>query len=187
MRDSRLSEGDGPVVDEELLNARIVDEGAENTWAPGAVDKCQARFRDQLAAYRDLHLGSDIDSIDDDRVKRLCQVLTNYGFRTVDSCEGHGERLPSIYFVCEDTALLKDLAFIINHGSRYKRFNWRVDIESGYPPLNAGAPLNFRLIPTADFEAFDLSRDYDDLMRDLDIIALCIMDYFKEKGDEGIS
>ena len=178
MTNSKSANRGMPLVDEDYLDKEIAIFGAEFTWPEETVRRHQQRFREELSAYRELPLNDKIQSIDDERIMRLCQVLTNYGFRTISSCEGHGSDLPSIFFVCDNNELLRDLAYIINHGSPYKKFQWSVAIESPLPSSNPHSPLRFQLKPFADFDSFVLPRDYEELMRDMDIIALCIMEYF---------
>lgn len=120
--------------------------------------------------------------IDDVPMRRICQILTNYGFETTESCEGHKENFPRIFFKCQDQQLLRDIAFVIeSYGSTFN-FNLprKLKLWTASPYLNPESPLMFTLTPSEEGWKIDPKKQYNKLIKDLDIIGISIMDYFNQ-------
>ncbi|MBU0707497.1 hypothetical protein KKG41_03960 [Patescibacteria group bacterium] len=166
-------------VDADLIVDRII--GDDKRWSPEKREELKKHYEDLLRQYGEMELKLPID---DEPMKRVCQVLTDRGFITQDSCEGHGERLPHTFFVCKDQELLRELAHVLARASNFKRFPWDVKIWSGDPYLNPDSPLSFILSPSQDRGIIDPKKDREELLRDLDIIGLSLMDHFNQIYEE---
>jgi len=116
--------------------------------------------------------------IDDEPMKRLCQILTEHGYITQESCDGHGENVPVIDFVCEDQNKLRSLAYILGYEIDACNFAWCVRIDSENPSENPETPLNYILEPYP--VAIEAKEHYDELLEDLDIIGIFVMNHFQE-------
>ena len=55
--------------------------------------------------------------VSDVSMQKISQVLTNNGYRTVDTCEGHGKRLPRAFFITEEQNHVRHLAHILSRES----------------------------------------------------------------------
>lgn len=132
-------------------------------------------YADLLEDYIALNLTLPIE---DQTMRRICQVLTNAGFTTVDSCEGHGERLPAIFFECTDQLLLRNLVHVITRGAHTKR-SWSIKLYSSDPYLNPDNPLSFVLQPDAYERPINPKTQHQTLLQDLDVIGLAITQSIK--------
>ena len=103
--------------------------------------------------------------------------MTNEGFVTISSCEGHGRELPHVYFECEDQQLLRELAHVLARTSYFKKFIWSVKIWSGNPYLNPDNKLTFILEPKHADRIIDPQTDNKDLLQDLDLIGIALLDH----------
>lgn len=165
-------------VDSLLLLARVVYgevQRGETEWYADQLKEAHKEYCMLLQQYLEMELTLKIS---DEPMRRLCQVLTNFGFETIDSCDGHGKRLPSIFFKCSDQSLLRELAHILSRGSRIKHFPWVAEIWSSDPYFNPHQSLNFLLRPSSADGPLHPDADYNILLQDLDLIGLSILNHF---------
>jgi len=133
------------------------------------------RVNKLIARYRDLTLKI---SIDDEKIIRLCQILTDMGCITIHSCEGHGKEIPMIWIMPPDNPEpLIRLCHILNAHCHNTHFPWHVIVE-GNP--NAGMPLTYLFQPSFKNGPINLPDDYKKLIVDMNTIAINILDYFDE-------
>lgn len=114
--------------------------------------------------------------VDDEPMRRLSQVLTNNGYITTSTCEGHGKCLPHVFLHCESQDHLRHLAHVLARESGAKNYQWQLTAES-FSPWEDNL-LFYVLEPKA--KKINPHRDYDKLIQDLDIIGIYVMDYFNE-------
>lgn len=132
-----------------------------------------------IERYRELVVSIHID---DEKISRLCQVLTDYGCLTYESCEGHAKKMPTIWFYPpENPDALMRISHILRRASYAKNFPWHIVVE-GNP--NAGQQLSYVLQPSLESGQIVLPDDYQKLMQDIDIIAISILDYFADSEEE---
>lgn len=136
----------------------------------------QEYYADLLDAYLDLELTLPIE---DPAMRRICQVLSNIGFITHESCEGHGERLPEIFFTCEDQLQLRNLTHIVTRGAQTTH-QWGINLYSSDPYMNVEQPLYFVLQPQATDQVIAPKTEHKALLKDLDILALAITKSLKK-------
>lgn len=153
-------------MDIEAIVERFVEQGFDKADAETRVDE-----------YLSIPLELEIE---DDKILRLSQVLTNNGYITTDTCEGHGNRLPHAFIRTESQDYLRHLAHILARDSRAANFKWVLRAWSSYPGSNPDSPLSYILEPFDSYENIDPKRDYDKLIQDLDIIGICVMEYCNE-------
>ncbi len=111
--------------------------------------------------------------IDDQRMVRLCQVLTDHGLVTFGGCEGHGAYLPRIFFhQPADHGKLIDLTHTLDDLSRTTNFNWGVRVVGNW---NAGVTLYYSLEPFHERGPIDPKEDYEKLLEDMDLIAMFML------------
>jgi hypothetical protein len=84
-------------VDAELIVERIVAYSEQQSVKQK--EKLKKHYEDLLRKYNNMELTLPID---DEPMKRICQVLTNNGFITQSSCEGRKEKSPQTFLLCED-------------------------------------------------------------------------------------
>jgi hypothetical protein len=114
-------------------------------------------------------------NISDEKISLLCHVMSRHGCITFESCEGHKEQFPMVFFFPKkDTNSLMIFSHILRSYSYEKHFEWQIVV---YGNPNAGIELCYILEP-ANQKSINLTEDYDKLMMDLDIIALSISYYW---------
>lgn len=116
--------------------------------------------------------------VEDKPMKRLCQTLTEHGYITQESCDGHGKDLPIIDFYCEDQKKLRHLAYILGYEIEACNFSWCVRIDSDNPVDDPDSPLTYILEPYP--VSIDVKEHYDELLEDLDMIGIFVMNHFNE-------
>jgi hypothetical protein len=144
-------------------------------WSADDIASLREEYVAELREYQEMELDLPIT---DQPMRRICQVLTNEGFITTDSCDGHGGSMPSIFFYCNDDQKLRELAHVLARASHIKNFPWHAEIWSGDPGLNQNSPLFYVLCPSAHKASIDCGRDYRKLLQDLDTIGFCIKQHF---------
>ncbi|MBI3334247.1 hypothetical protein HYZ97_02070 [Candidatus Pacearchaeota archaeon] len=129
-----------------------------------------------LKRYREMPLTLPIT---DPPMQRICQVLTNQGYTTTDSCEGHGKYLPKIFFQCEDQNHMRDLVYLVNGELHIlNHFPWQITAWSSDPYLNPDSKLKYVLEPALWGGQIDANKEHVHLLEDLDFIGLAIIEYF---------
>ena len=119
-------------------------------------------------------------SIDDESIRRLCQVLTNYGYQTFSSCEGHGKEIPHIYFRCRKTGRVAELSNIIRQ-TAIANFLWGVEVGSQQDSRNR-YQIFYELRPEKPKRGkLDMVKDKKYLVEDFDILGYSILDHFLGK------
>lgn len=119
--------------------------------------------------------------VTDQPMRRISEVLTDKGFITTETCDGHGSKLPIVFLRTEDRDHMRHLTHIITRDSRMKHFDWTLRAWSSNPFLNPDSPMAHVLEPSnTSGNPVDPTADYENLKRDLDIIALCVLDYFND-------
>lgn len=166
-------------VDAETIASRIA-ENNETIDAKARRD-IVSHYRKLVEKYRNLELTLPVDDV---AVKRISQELTNEGFRTTSSCEGHGRKIPNVWFQCEDQELLRELAHVLARASHFKKFRWSVRIWSGDPYLNPDSKLSFILEPESVDRILDPRTDNQELLRDLDLIGVALMEHMESIKSE---
>lgn len=114
--------------------------------------------------------------IGDGRIAKLCQVLTDHGCITFDSCEGHGKELPKIFFYPKNSEDLLHLSDIVWRNSFGTNFPWQITVY-GHP--GASLQISYILEPASQYK-INLPEDYEKLMVDLDVLTVFIVNYFAE-------
>lgn len=138
-------------------------------WPSGEIDGLMDRYRKLVLKIE----------IGDERIARLCQVLTDHGCVTFESCEGHGRQVPRIWFFPpKDPKDLMLISHILQRASYAKNFPWHIVVNGN---VNASQPLTYILEPSSEKGPINLHDDYNKLMQDLDIIAISILDYLSEE------
>ena len=115
-------------------------------------------------------------SIDDHSISRLCQQLTNQGYITFSSCEGHGREVPHIYFTCEDVNSVAELSDVVNK-TAITHFGWGIGVYS----LNHGDGYKayYELRPErVKTEGLNIVESQEQLKEDFDILGYSITDHF---------
>ena len=92
-------------MDIETIIRQLKNNRSEN------LKKAKIWYKAVLSVYNSLPLNLPIT---DESMKRVCQVLTNFGYKTSESCEGHGKELPGIFFNCDDKISMRDITHIIS-------------------------------------------------------------------------
>jgi len=170
-------------IDEDLksninLDA-LVDRKVKAWWVDS--HELREKIQKQILNYESIPL---ILSIGDQPMRRICEVLTSYGFITLESCDWHWESLPRIFFKCDDQKKLRDLAFVLESFGNNKNFNRWARIWSWNPLLVPESPLAFMLQPVSWSTQIDLPNDYDKLKEDLDIIWIDLIERMNYKDQE---
>ena len=133
-------------------------------------------YEEILKKYHDLPLTLPIDDV---AVQRVCQVLTHYKYKTVESCEGHGRDLPKIFFTCKDQDRLRDITHIVNGELRHlNNFPWEIRTFCGDPYLNSDGKLLYLLEPALWAGEIDPKKEQNKLIDDLDFIGIATLRYF---------
>jgi len=165
------------------VERRLDDLALHGTYTPEFAAKLKIRYGACIPAYYGLVLNLPIDNVP---VRRLCQAMTNNRYETTDSCDGHGKTLPNIWFRCDDLNHLRHLAHIVARDSYITQFRWQIRAWSATPssntPIRLGySGLSFILEPSISAEKVSLPQDYSNLLTDLDMLGICITDYFRTK------
>ena len=154
-------------MDLEGITNRLIERG----WKPKQV----ARFFKQ---YQAIPLTLPVEDVP---MQRISEVLTNNGYITTETCDGHGKILPNAFFYCEDQNHMRHLAHILARECGGTNFRWEMTVWSSSPSSNLNSPLFYILRPEdSGKKPIKPKRDYDKLMQDLDIIGIYVMDYFNE-------
>ncbi len=144
----------------QAIKARLM----ESEYPEQEVDDLIRRYREMATEVK----------VGDERMAKLCQILTDNGCRTYDSCEGHEGRLPYILFFAPKGKVLKKISYILEEASYAKHFPWHIRVL-GMASLDN--KVTYILEPSHAKGPIDPSKDYKKLMQDLDIIAISILDY----------
>lgn len=118
-------------------------------------------------------------SIDDSNMTRLCQLLTNQGYQTFSSCEGHGRKEPHVYFWCRSANKVAELAYAIRQ-TAIANFIWGVEVDAntsgnGFKAYYALTPIRPRM------GNFDTIQSRKQLVDDFDILGYSIFDHFQDR------
>ena len=120
------------------------------------------------------------EDIDDKEVRRLCAVMTSFGYVTASSCVGHERKLPNIYFQDQDKGHVGILIVDILGSDCFAPVNdkWEVincEKEIECVPGEHWCPWDYLLRPqNADFS---ISERYEKCVDDLDIIGVSLLLY----------
>lgn len=116
-------------------------------------------------------------NIDDSKIARLCQVLTDNGIITRESCEGHPEKgeLPFVYFITKKQSALKLLSKVVVAESPLKHFEWQISVYN----VDLAKPVGYWLEPKPG-EVADITQDHSKLVQDLDYLGMSVMSAFEE-------
>ncbi len=121
--------------------------------------------------------------VSDEGVRRICEVLTQNGYRTFDSChggKGHDRKVPDVWFICQMPDHVRHLAYILDHVCETQNIHWEVALTCGDPSsrlyyiLKPHGPKELRRTP------IDPVKDREALLIDIDVIGITIMDYFSD-------
>ena len=158
---------------------RLLDKFGPNwspphTLSPEERESLKEEIEPIWRGYNNLPLTLDIE---DEGVRRVCEVLTLSGFRTYSSCNGHGKKLPHMYFYSEKNELVARLAHIIQK-TAITNFQWGIQVF-GFSGLS-DMRLNYDLKP------FSLINDQgayskDLLFEDFDILGFTFFGEFLNK------
>ncbi len=114
--------------------------------------------------------------LDDSNMTRLCQLLTNLGYQTFSSCEGHGREEPHVYFLCRSANKVAELADVIRK-TAITNFSWVVEIDG----ILSGNRFKayYALTPRPKRGNFDIVKSRKQLVDDFDILGYSIFDHFQ--------
>ncbi len=122
--------------------------------------------------------------VNDESMRRICEVLTLNGYRTFDSCQGgkgHDRKIPDVWFLCHrPDNHVRHLAYILDHRNVAQNLHWEVSLTCGDPSgnlyyiLQPHGPKNLRRTP------IDPVKDREELLIDIDVIGITLMDYFSD-------
>lgn len=135
------------------------------------------RVKKLVEEYQNIELNEHMKKIDDEPVKRLCQVLNDNDYETIDSCDGHGKILPMIFFFCDEQNHMRDLTWLLSNQTT-TNFNWVFKTYAENPSLNPDCPLMYVLKPESYVNP---NGNYHKLKQDFDIIGIHVMKYFNPK------
>lgn len=127
-------------------------------------------YRGVLSQYRRMHPRLDVS---DPYVARLCQVLTDNGLKTTESCQGHPERnkLPFVLFYPNADSSLQLVTSVVHAQAALGHFHWGINsLERELP----GGPAAYWLKPETGFGA-NLHEIHPLLLQDIDFIALSFL------------
>jgi len=119
--------------------------------------------------------------VSDESMRRVCEVLTRAGYQTIESCEGHGQYFPEVFFLCPSQYHIRHLTRVLVGESRETNFPWQITTYTGDVFLNGDRPLNWILEPELNCLGgvnIQDKENYDKMIDDLDIIGICILRYF---------
>ena len=144
--------------------------------ARGNIARATKWYEQILKKYESLPLTLPIT---DSAMQRVCQVLTNYRYKTTESCEGHGKQLPNIFFQCDDQVSLRDLAHIVERElHNLNHFPWQIRAWSSDPYLNPESKLAYVLEPALWRGEINPQTAHPKLLEDLDFIGMEVISYF---------
>ncbi|MFH0770321.1 MAG: hypothetical protein V1926_02990 [Candidatus Peregrinibacteria bacterium] len=107
--------------------------------------------------------------ISDALVRRLCAAMTACGLETEESCEGHGNELPKIWFTCTKSRLK-----MLRSALKHLRETWEVD-QSGASRVHPEKQL-YVLCPKDDFCSTSKAAErYPRAIADLDTLGLTLL------------
>ena len=119
--------------------------------------------------------------VSDIPMQRVSEVLTNCGFITSGTCDGHAHNTPSIFLHTENKDHLRHLSHIVIRESRATHFDWTLRAWSSNPFSNPDNPMAHVLEPLSNSNSpVDPTKDYQRLKYDLDILGLAVLDYFND-------
>ena len=117
-------------------------------------------------------------SVGDEPIRRLCQVLTNNGYVTFSSCEGHGKDKPYICFRCKSTSAVAGLSYILDK-TAIANFIWEIKVHSQTGMNDNRFRAYYTINPEESRrESLDIVKDKKQLIEDFDILGYSILDYF---------
>ena len=145
-------------------------------------ERCTKREIEELIQrYEDIPLTLPIT---DEPMRRVCQVLTNHRYITLESCEGHGKDAPKIYLKCDRQPRLRHLAYIVGSHRMFaaRHFRWFLEARSPDPIINSDVPL-YHVLTAYDWSKMPIEpkRDYQKLLADVDIMGLEVLRYFSKR------
>ena len=124
------------------------------------------RFDALVQEYQSLPVNEDISDV---VVRRLCAAMGDCGIASKESCEGHGDHLPCIWFTCPKQRL-KTLTSALKH----LRENWIVT-RAGHSRIDPSEPL-YVLEPKDRFcEKSKATERYPRAIQDLDTLGLMLL------------
>lgn len=122
--------------------------------------------------------------ITDEPMRRVCQALTNCGYTTYASCDGHGKDIPMIWLYClkDQRRSISKLERIIAHQREgliadKTNYAWHLLVE--WHELKIPR-IPFVLKPVAFWEEVT-TIDYKKVIQDLDIIGIGVLHYLEHK------
>ena len=160
---------------------QLLDKFGPNWAIPHKLTEAErVKLRKEVEPIWDQYANLPINiSIDDESMSRLCQLLTNYGYETFSSCEGHRKEKPHVYFRCKDTSAVAELSYVLQQ-TAITNFIWRVEVN---PERVQGRFKTFyELKPEKPRrEGLDIVKDQKELIEDFDILGYSILDHFSGK------
>ncbi|MFC1648968.1 hypothetical protein ACFL1B_05955 [Nanoarchaeota archaeon] len=153
-------------MDVEAIVGRFVEKGHE-----------EENIRATIESYLSMPLTLPVDDVP---MRRISEVLTNHGYITTITCDGHGKKFPQIFLQTKDSSHLRHLAHIVAREITAANLPWRLIAWSYHPLTNTDIPLSHILEPYAARRDIDPQRDHAKLLQDLDIIGIYVMDYFSD-------
>ncbi|MFH1503626.1 MAG: hypothetical protein ABIE36_03130 [Candidatus Diapherotrites archaeon] len=120
-------------------------------------------------------------SINDEPIKRLCQVLTNNGYITFSSCQGHGKDEPHIYFRCKKTSRVAELSHAVG-STAITNFLWEIGVWGQQDSRNRYRIFYMLRPEEPRRENLDIIKDEKQLVEDFDILGYSILDYFNHQN-----
>jgi len=142
---------------------------------PIDIDDLRKRYEELLQQYRNMPLPL---SISDQPMRRVCQVLTDNGLITEDSCDGHGRKIPTIFFHLREKKLLAKLNKTLSRTAHLLNFPWQAERYISWFDSGSKSPPKYILKPTEGEQPIDYEREYDRLLFDLDTIGITLLEHF---------
>lgn len=159
-------------MDREFLKGKLKDRSSV-TWYDGRTTSVD--LDKILDEYSELPVNLEIT---DEEMRSVCAAMNEFGYETSESCVGHGESLPVIYFKCEDQDSLRDLSYIVKEYAPTDE-EWVIELHSASPHLHPDSKLLFMMNPVDRFGSFSNPQErYDKSVQDLDIIGASMLIYF---------
>ena len=164
---------------------KLLDRFGTNYAKPRKLTKKErVELRKEIGPTWDQYINTSlVIDIGDIKLTRLCQTLTNNGYITFSSCEGHGDEIPHIYFRCRRPSAVAELSHILVEESAISHFSWLIEVYqdkarmvTNFVPFYILEPR-----PVQKGRLLNPREDYDRLVEDFDILGFCINDHFSEK------
>jgi len=151
--------------DNKMNIERILKNFEEHYNRDWGIRSSSKETRELLKQYRSIPLTLPIT---DESMKRVCEVLTRAGYQTSESCEGHNQEVPRVWFKCASQYYLRHLTGILSRESREKNFLWDLRTWTGEVFVNPDSPLFYMIeeVSTPDDDGGKRLRYLDNSLAD---------------------